>query len=86
MSIIKEVETHIAKDWQTMVITTRQRAQYMKIARYLGDSPATTTYMVCLHMREACSIIRGDLRRMERLGYVLADSNGSNNICWRLKP
>lgn len=86
MSIIKEVETHIAKDWQTMAITTGQQAQYLAIARYLSDSPATTTYMVGLHMREACSIIRGDLRRMEKLGYVLADSNGSNNICWRLNP
>lgn len=86
MSIIKEVETRIARDWQMMNVTTNEQAQYLKIARYLGDSPATTTYMVGLHMREACSIIRGDLRRMEKLGYVLADSNGSNNICWRLKP
>lgn len=86
MSVIKEVETRIAKDWQTMAITTRQQAQYLAIVRYLGDCPATTTYMVGLHMREACSIIRGDLRRMEKLEYVLADSNGSNNICWRLKP
>ncbi len=86
MSVIKEVEIRIAKDWQTLAVTTRQQARYLAIARYLGDSPATTTYMVGLHMREACSIIRGDLRRMEKLGYVLADSNGSNSICWRLKP
>ena len=86
MSVLEENEIRIAKDWQTMTVTTTEQAQYLKIARYLGDSPATTTYMVGLHMREACPVVRRDLRRMEKLGYVVADSNGSNNICWSLKP
>lgn len=86
MSTLTDNEIRITKDWQTMAVTTAEQAQYLKIARYLGDSPATTTYMVGLHMREDCSIIRRDLRRMEKLGYVVADSNGSNNICWSLKP
>lgn len=86
MSALTDNEIRITKDWQTMAVTTAEQAQYLKIARYLGDSPATTTYMVGLHMREDCSIIRRDLRRMEKLGYVVADSNGSNNICWSLKP
>ena len=86
MSVLNENEIRIAKDWQAMSITTVEQAQYMKIARYLGDSPATTTYMVGLHMREACSVVRRDLRKMERLGYAVADSNGSNNIYWSLKP
>lgn len=86
MSVLTENEIRIAKDWQTMAIDSGEQAQFLKIARYLGELPATTTYMVSLHMRESCSIIRGDLRRMEKLGYVVADSNGSNNICWSLKP
>ncbi|MBJ2206160.1 hypothetical protein JFT33_06125 [Pseudomonas carnis] len=86
MSVLTENEIRIAKDWQAMTVTTNEQAQYLKIARYLGDSPATTTYMVGLHIREACSVVRRDLRKMEKLGYVVADSNGSNNICWSLKP
>lgn len=86
MSVLEENEIRIGKDWQTMTVTTTEQAQYLKIARYLGDSPATTTYMVGLHMREACAVVRRDLRKMEKLGYVVADSNGSNNICWSLKP
>lgn len=86
MSLLIENEIRIAKDWQMMAIDSGEQAQFLKIARYFGESRATTTYMVSLHMRESCSITRGDLRRMEKLGYVVADSNGSNNICWSLKP
>ena len=86
MSLLANNEVRIAKDWQMMTITTGEQAQYLKIARYLGEAPATTTYMVGLHMRESCAIIRKDLRRMEKLGYVTTDSNGSNNIYWALRP
>lgn len=86
MSVLTDNEIRIAKDWQTMAIDSGEQAQFLKIARYLGEARATSTYMVSLHMRESCSIIRGDLRRMEKLGYVTADSNGSNNICWALRP
>lgn len=81
---LNEVRLH--RDWQALSVTTRNQVRFLKIINYLGESPATTTYMVSLHMRESCSIIRGDLRRMEKLGYVVGDSNGSNNICWSLKP
>lgn len=86
MSALEENEIRIAKDWQMMTVTTNEQAQYLKIARYLGGSAGTSTYMVSRHLREACSIVRRDLRKMERLGYVMADSNGSNNIYWSLKP
>ena len=86
MSRLMGTEIRIAKDWQTMTITTSEQGRYLKIARYLGEALATSTYMVGLHMRESCAIIRKDLRRMEKLGYVTADSNGSNNICWALRP
>lgn len=81
-----EFETRIAKDWQTMSITSGDQARYLKIARYLAGSYATSTYMVARHLREACGIVRRDLRKMEKRGYVIADSNGSNNIYWSLQP
>ncbi|CRM73239.1 MULTISPECIES: hypothetical protein [Pseudomonas] len=86
MSLLSENEIRIKKDWQMAAITTVDEARYIKIARYLGELPATTTYMVSLHLRESCDLVRRDLRRMEKHGYVVADSNGSNNICWSLKP
>lgn len=86
MSVLTDNETRIDKDWQAMSITTAEQAQYLKIARYLGGSAGTSTYMVSRHLREACSVVRRDLRKMEKLGYVAADSNGSNNIYWSLKP
>jgi len=82
----KEVETRIAKDWQTLSITSGDQARYLKIVRYLAGSHATSTYMVSRHLREACSVVRRDLRKMEKRGYVIADSNGSNNIYWSLRP
>lgn len=81
----KEVENQIAKDWQSMSITSSDQARYLKIVRYLAGSHSTSTYMVSLHLREACGVVRRDLRKMEKLGYVVADSNGSNNIYWSLR-
>lgn len=86
MSALVENEIRIAKDWQSMAITTAEQARYLKIARYLGGSAGTSTYIVSRHLREACSVVRRDLRKMEKLGYVAAESNGSNNIHWSLKP
>lgn len=86
MSLLSENEYRIGKDWQIAAITSADKFQFLKIARYLGESPATSTYMVSLHLRESCDLVRRDLKRMEKLGYVVADSNGSNNIWWRLKP
>lgn len=82
----KQVEIRIAKDWQMLSITSGDKARYLKIVRYLAGSHATSTYMVALHLREACGVVRRDLRKMEKRGYVTADSNGSNNIYWSLRP
>lgn len=86
MSLLSENEIRISKDWQMAAITSADKFRFLKIARYLGESPATSTYMVSRHLRESCDLVRRDLKRMEKRGYVVADSNGSNNICWRLKP
>lgn len=80
-----DVEIRIEKDWQNMSITSGDRPRYLKIVRYLAGSHATSTYMVARHLREDCNIVRRDLRKMEKRGYVIADSNGSNNIYWSLR-
>jgi Mn-dependent DtxR family transcriptional regulator len=79
-------EIRIARHWQQMAITTADQARFLTIARYLGEMPATTTYMVSVMLRDNCQTARNDLRRMEKMGYVVADSNGSNSIRWSLKP
>ncbi len=86
LSAAVEAEIRIEKDYRQMILTSSDRSRYLKIARYLGDSPATSTYMVALHLRKTCSVVRRDLRKMEKLDYVTADSNGSNNIYWALRP
>lgn len=85
MSIVLLNEKRIVEDWRQMSITTPDRLRFNKIVRYLGESHATSTYMVSLHMRESCDVIRRDLKRMEKRGYVVSDSNGSNNIYWSLQ-
>ncbi|MBP5120972.1 hypothetical protein [Pseudomonas protegens] len=86
MSLLSKNEYRIGKDWQMAAITSADKYRFLRIARYLGNLPATTTYMVSLHFQENCDFVRRDLKRMEKNGYVVSDSNGSNNICWRLKP
>ncbi len=86
MSLIPQVKSRIGADHLQLAITTLEHNKYLKIAGYLGDSPATTTWMVSVMLRNSCQETRNNLRRMEKMGYVIADSNGSNSIRWRLKP
>lgn len=86
MSPVLENEVRITKDHRQMAITTSEMSRYMKIIGYLAGSHATSTWMVSRHLGDSCKQARKDLRRMEGRGYVTADSNGSNNIYWSLKP
>jgi len=86
MTPILENEVRMCKDWRQMAITTEEHARYLKIARYLEGCHATSTWMVSRHLGDSCKNVRKDLRRMEVLGYVIADSKGSNNIYWSLMP
>jgi len=74
------------KDWRDMAITTLEHAQYLKIYHYLLGSHATSTWMVSRMLDDTCKNTRKALRQMERRGYVVSDSNGSNNIYWSLAP
>lgn len=86
MSLTLATEKRIVEDWRQLSITSADRVRFNKIVNYLGDVPATSTYMVARHLRESCDVVRRDLKRMEKRGYVVADSNGSNNIYWSLQP
>lgn len=86
MTPVLEAEIRIEKDYRSMIVTTADLDRFLKISRYLGNSPATSTWMVHLHMAEDCRSVRKSLRQMEKLGYVTADSNGSNTIYWANRP
>lgn len=83
LSPLQENEIRIRKDYRTLSITTIEQSIFMVVARYLADHPACT-YRIALHMKTDCHHIRPKLRRMEKMGYVIAESNGSNNIVWSL--
>ena len=83
LSTFQENEIRIRNDYRTMSITDLEQSIFMVVARYLADHPACT-YRIALHMKTDCHHIRPKLRRMEKMGYVSAESNGSNNIVWSL--
>lgn len=86
MSPILENEVRITHDWRQAAITTADRDLFLRIARYLAESSGSSTYMASRVLDIPCSRLRGYLRRMEKRGYVVAHSNGFNNINWRLMP
>lgn len=86
MDIFAENEIRILKDYRQMAITTTEHGIYMRIIRYMSEGFSTSTYRIARHLRCECREARKFLRKMEGRGYVIADSNGSNNICWVLKP
>ncbi len=83
LSPLQENEIRIRKDHRTMAITGLEQSLFMVVARYLDDR-AACTYRIAKHMKTDCHHIRPKLRRMEKMGYVVAESNGSNNIVWSL--
>jgi predicted transcriptional regulator len=84
MSPLLENEVRITKDWRQAAITTADRELFLRIARYLAENNGSSTYMAARLLDIPCGRLRGYLRRMERHGYVVARSNGFNNINWRL--
>jgi DNA-binding IclR family transcriptional regulator len=86
MSAMEINEARIWGDYRQMAITTGELDRYRAIARNLASSHATSTYSLAKALDAPCADTRRELRRMERRGYVVADSNGSNNIYWSLKP
>lgn len=86
MSALEINEARIWGDYRHMAITTSELDRYREITRHLANSHATSTYSLAKTLGLPCADTRKELRRMERKGYVVADSNGSNNIYWSLKP
>lgn len=86
MSDLEDVKVRIKEDWQQLSITSLDYHRFIQIANYLGHWPATTTHMVSVTLRCACAEARKHLRKMERMGYVAADTNGSNSIRWKILP
>lgn len=86
MDIFTANEIRILKDWRQMAITSAEHHKYLKIAKYLSGSHKTSTWMVSKTLQEPCRDARKQLRKMERMGYVVAESNGSNSVYWSLKP
>lgn len=86
MTPMLENEIRIEKDYRQMAITSTDRKLYMGIARYLSENSGSSTYMASRCLDIPCGRLRKYLRQMENRGYVIAISNGSNNINWRLMP
>ncbi|WP_434681326.1 hypothetical protein J3P77_09525 [Pseudomonas sp. R1-18] len=85
-TIIQIFEARLEADYRQLAVTTNERFLYSSAAYILSDSCATTTGYVGRRLGMTCQQTRKTLRRMEKQGYVVADSNGSNNINWRLNP
>lgn len=82
---IKQIEQQIRHDYNQLRATTVDYYNFTEIARHLASGKAST-YSISRHFGVPCKDIRKILKRMEKLDYVAADSNGSNNIYWELKP
>lgn len=80
---LESIHSKIRNDYQHLSVTTSELAGFLALAGYLALSPACT-YRVSLFYRQDCTSTRKALRRMERMGYVHGESNGSNNIVWSL--
>lgn len=80
---IKQVEQQIRHDYNQCRVTTMERHDFTEIARHLASGKAST-YSISRHFDMPCKDIRKILKRMEKLDYLNSESNGSNNIVWRL--
>ncbi|MNF85889.1 hypothetical protein D3C84_683060 [compost metagenome] len=83
---ILEAEIRIHKLYRQMSVTTIEQAKYLRIAGQLAKAHASSTWYLSRALGEPCKDLRRDLRKMEGHGLVVAESNGSNNIYWSLKP
>lgn len=84
---ILEAEIRIEKLHRQMALTTADSFRFLQIAREVAKSSQVSTWFLSkVFAGEPCKVLRRDLRRMERWGIVTAESNGSNNIYWSLKP
>lgn len=79
-------EIRIEKIYRQANMTTADRNRYLDICVELAQSYRHSTWALSRAMGEECKDLRRDLRRMERHGLVVADSNGFNNIYWSLAP
>ncbi|MEN5141108.1 hypothetical protein [Pseudomonas juntendi] len=79
-------EIRIEKIYRQANMTTVERQRYLDICVELALSHRHSTWALSRAMGEQCKPLRRDLRRMERHGLVVADSNGFNNIYWSLAP
>jgi predicted transcriptional regulator len=85
-TIIQIFEARLEADYRQLAVTTNERFLYSSAAHILSDSKASSTLYVSRQLGMNCQQTRKHLRRMEKMGYVQADSNGFNNIYWSLKP
>lgn len=69
--------------YRQMAVTGLDYDEFAALLQLLRAGGATTHYLARRKGRP-CASIRRALRRMERLKLVLAESNGSNSIFWRL--
>lgn len=86
MTPLLENEVRIEKDWRQAAITSTDRQLFLGIAKHLSENSGSSTYMMSKALDIPSNRLRKYLRQMEKRGYVTADSNGVNNIYWRLKP
>ena len=79
-------ERRIKKLYTDLSITTAERGQYEFLVRQINTAIPATTWSLAKQTKATCTELRKHLRRMEKKGLVFSDSNGTNNILWRLAP
>lgn len=81
----QENEIRIRKHYRTCTITTVEQALFLEVVDVL-DVCAHSTQGVAWAIKTTTNHARKVLRRMQDMGYVTGESNGSNKTTWSLVP